>query len=314
MLDADRPSQATLRPSQSPQPLPPAPRLLPPEKSAVNTDSVDLEVALPERPASGGRYRLRIYVNGELAHERRLPRRSPVLVETLPLLEGENSISAAISGPGGEGLPSAPLVVVRDEKPPPIEITSPADGEEVFVDQILLQGRTEAALRVIISNGANGEPQAVTADEEGNFEVTLQLASGNNEIALRTRDAAGNRSRATLSVIRAESSAGVTLHVSPGELNVESLPASVTLVARVQGVLGEPLDGAEVTFSISIPGQATSTYRTTSGAGGVAAWRGFRIPRDGARAGQGLVTVMAVLSDGPNEGLVVQESGAIRFR
>jgi len=297
----------------TPVPVPPAPALVPLEQTLLARASVDLEVELPSGLVARGDYRLRIYVNGEPAHEERLPPEPVATVDGVPLHQGANRITAAIHGPGGESLHSAALEVERDDVAPAIEITSPQARRAIYTEQAALRGRSEPLALISVRNGTTGQEQETEADANGRWEVRLDLALGRNVVTLRSRDLAGNRSRASMRLERVESQASLSLEARPAELEVADLPATLRLVARVRGLRGEPLDGAAVTFSLSAPGQQTLTYSTTT-RNGLASWSDIRVPRDGAREGQGLATVMVLLDDGQGDLLSLQESASIRIR
>ena len=210
-------------------------------------------------------------------------------------------------------LHSAAVEVVRDDVAAAIHVSAPDAEQGIRSQTVSLRGRTEPGALLSVRNTTTREEYETEADQSGRWEVRLALAMGLNSITMRSIDLAGNRSRTTLRLERVESEASVSLEIQPAELNLEQLPASIRMVARVRGLRGEPLDGAAVTFSLSVPGQQTLTYNTTS-RNGVASWNGIRIPRDGARAGHGLGTVMAVLDDGQGDRLALQESASIRFR
>ena len=297
-------------------PPPPAPTLLQPAATLVTAAQIDIEVALPAEllsPRTDG-YRLRIYVNDELVRERRLPDESPAQVREIPLESGQNRIAAAVvAQSGGESLHSAALLVTRDDLPPVIHVVTPGDGERVFLEELPIRGRTEPDAQITLTNAATGEELEVSAGSDGRFEAVVVLATGRNTLSLRARDAAGNRSRASISVLRARSAASVTLEVRPDSIRLDDLPRTLSLLAAVNGVDGRTVDGAEVTFSMSVPGQSTMTYTTTSEAGR-AAWYGLRVPRDGALTGSGLATVLVVLGGDQADGLDLSASATVSFR
>jgi hypothetical protein len=304
---ADGPLGSTPRPGDNPQPgstpaigampVPSAPVLNPPEQALVTSASVELTGTLPEGLLRDGSHRLRIYVNGELVRERRLPRRDAFKVDSVPLRQGENAVQAAIVGPGGESLHSSPVAVTRDDVAPIIRLMEPRDGVTVHSDTQLLRGRSEAGAALEITNRATSQAWEATADDDGRFEVALSLALGRNRIAVHARDVAGNRSRASIDVVREEGAAAVNLSLSRDTLAMEALPTALNLTARITDELGAAVDGAEVTFSISPPGQSTTTFRTTS-SNGVAVWRAVRVPREGTSSGPGFATVLVALPSG----------------
>jgi hypothetical protein len=120
---------------------------------------------------------------------------------------------------------------------------------------------------------------------------------GPNEIIVASRDAVGNRGSARLDIVRSESLAGVALTVSNEILLLNRLPAELEVVATVHGELGLPVDDVVVFFSMSVPGQAATTYRATT-VDGTAAWPGVRVPRAGTTKGRGRVTAQVTLPNG----------------
>jgi hypothetical protein len=299
--------------THTPALVPPAPALLPLEATLVAAPTVDVELELPTELSPRSAYRLRIYVNEDVVRELRLPRDPLISLADIPLEQGTNRITAAIDGPNGESLHSAALEVERDDEPPPIRVTSPDGSGPIYAQQVRLRGRTEAAALVSVRNTTTDARHEVEAGEDGAFEVRLDLVPGRNVISLRSRDLAGNRSKATLRLERAESQASVRLKVEPDTIMLDELPATIGLEARIEGLTGEPLQGAVVNFSLSLPGQQTLTYQATS-RNGLASWRDIRIPAEGVRDGQGLATVMVVLADGQGDELTLQESAPVSFR
>lgn len=310
-LDEGRPI-TQLPPGASRQPLPPAPRIVAPAEALIAAATVDVELELPDWLTPRGDYRLRIYVNEGLARELRLPREQPARVADIPLEQGDNRISAAIVGPAGESLHSPAIHLVRDDEPPVIHVSAPT-ARSVHTSGVTVRGRTEPGAALTVRNPSSDEEFDIVIGADGRFELELSLALGDNVITLRAVDAAGNRSRATLRLVRLQSKAVVSLEAQPSTFKLADLPTTLNVAAALTGLQGELVDGAPVTFSISVPGQQTSTYQTTSRAG-QAAWSGVRIPADGARQGSGLVTVMVVLLDGQGSEVTLQDSVSLTFR
>jgi hypothetical protein len=296
-------------PVVNPIPIPPAPVLAAPTEVLVTTDAVEVSGTLPANLPRDGTYRLRIYVNDELARERRLPRRNSFSVRAVPLQQGENEIRAAIAGSGGESLHSAPISITRDDIAPIIRIGAPRAGDTVHDEEAVLRGRTEAGATLLIRNRTTGQELELVGAEDGRFEASIPLVMGSNEIALQARDAAGNRSQATVNIVREEGAAAVELILSRDSLAISTLPTSITLTARITDEAGAPADDADVTFSFSPPGQPTTTFRARS-SDGVATWRRVRIPREAAVTGQGFATVLVTLPSGRT----LQESARFSIR
>jgi hypothetical protein len=251
-----------------------------------------------ELPASG-QYKVRIYVNDEERSEVKLGRHDATFaVAGVPLDEGENTVSATVVGAGDETAQSLPVTVVRDGTAPRIDVTSPAAGSTVYGETMLLNGTTEAGAEVKVVDRTNGAQAATTAGSLGAFSLLVPLRMGGNALELSAVDEAGNSSQKTMSVSRAESQAAVALTLSRDSFDVATLPQAISMVAQVTGPNGMPLDGADITFSISPPGQTTVTHTTTTTDTGSASWSNYPLTRDGARNGHGLVTVLVTLPGG----------------
>jgi hypothetical protein len=295
----DRPG-ASVNPAATGQsvvmPVPAAPTLVVPEQTLVAARATDIGVAIPASVPRDA-HRLRLYINGEVTHERRLPPRDSFTFKSVSLVRGQNVIRAAIVGPAGESLHSAPVMITRDDVAPMLRVAEPAPDAHLHADQTVVRGRTEAGAEVTLTNAATAEEATVVGGNDGRFEATITLAPGSNELTLVARDAVGNRRRVKLAIIREDGAAAVRLTVSRELIELAELPASVSLSASITDASGAPADGADVTFSMSAPGQSTITFPTTSNAG-VAVWHGVRLPREGARTGQGFATVLVTLPSG----------------
>jgi hypothetical protein len=241
---------------------------------------------------------VRVYVNDVLRADARLARRDTEFTVTdVPLVEGANTVSATIAGPLDETARSLPISVERDGTPPRIVIASPSSGSTVYGETMLLNGTTEAGATVKVVDQSNGAQASTTAGTAGAFSLLLPLRSGSNSIDLSAVDLAGNVSRKSLTITRAESQAAITLQLSRDMYDLATLPQTLSMVAQVLGPNGKPVDGADITFSISAPGQMTVTHETTT-EGGTATWSNYPLTADGAQAGNGLVTVLATLAGG----------------
>ncbi len=278
-------------------PVPAAPTLVVPEQTLVTARTTDIGVAIPASVPRDDAYRLRLYINGTVVRERRLPPRDSVTFRSVDLVRGQNAIRAAIVGPAGESLHSAPVMITRDDVAPMLRVAEPAPDAHLHADRTLVRGRTEAGAEVTLTNAATADEVKVVGNNDGRFEATIALATGSNALTLVARDAVGNRRRVTLTIIREDGAASVRLTVSRESIELVELPASMSLSAFITDASGAPSDGADVTFSMSVPGQSTITFPTTSSAG-VAVWNGVRLPREGALTGQGFATVLVTLPTG----------------
>jgi hypothetical protein len=85
----------------------------------------------------------------------------------------------------------------------PLTVTTPPNGQTVNSPNIVIKGTTVANAEVLI-NDTNA-----TADENGNFESSLLLSPGENDITIVANDENGNYAEKTISV---------TLNVSDSQL------------------------------------------------------------------------------------------------
>lgn len=111
-------------------------------------------------------------------------------INQFPLEKGKNKISAiAVDKSGKESRRSEELTIIFDSEPPILEITSPKDQEEFFDKdkEIKVEGQTNEEASVMV----NGK--FVIVDSSGNFQITLELKEGENEITITAYDRAGNK-------------------------------------------------------------------------------------------------------------------------
>jgi hypothetical protein len=102
----------------------------------------------------------------------------------------------------GEQSPIMSVVVLIDTIAPEIKLIHPKGSGYETTDEILeLKGTTEVDAVVLI-NGEN-----ITLDDNGNFEIEVELVIGINEITIVTEDAFGNRNEVVLKVVRKEEAA-----------------------------------------------------------------------------------------------------------
>ncbi len=285
-------------PSSSPpiRPALRAPRLVAPRISISKRETWDVRGQLPDGVAGKRRYRLRIYVNGDLAREVPMPRRKAFFVKGVPIRRGSNAISASVFGPEGEGPTSPPIHIAFDDLPPRLTINGLRNGDVVNADEVVVRGVTQAGSAITIRNartGASAEGRA----KKGRFAVRIHLGDGRNRLTVIAIDPSGNRREAVLQVTKGTGELRADLSLSRIIIDHASLPEPITMHVQVRDADGRPVKRARVTFSISPPGLPTQT-RETPAKDGEARWSDVVIPREGATTGGGFVTVRVVLEDG----------------
>jgi hypothetical protein len=276
-----------------------APRLEAPDDPYTSNDAWDVRGLLPTGVAGAEDLKLRIFVGDEQVDEVPVPPTTDFLVTAIPLAEGENEISAAIVGPDGEGPRSASIVVILDTEDPGLTISAPADQSRVkaTTEIVTVKGTTQAGAIVAVRNGNTGGSASEAAKSDGTYVVKVGIADGTNTLTVTATDKAGNETTKTVTILRGSGKLTAKVAVSPSRVKASRLPEPFVVRATVVDVGGKRVPRATVTFSVSPPGQPTSTFTTETNDSGVATWR-MTIPRAGTIKGPGLATIAVTLADG----------------
>jgi hypothetical protein len=285
---------ATPTPSTTPPAVAEAPTIESPTEPYTNQNQVDLAVTVPSRLAGDPDYLVRVYLA--------LKDQSPTPIDEKPLAatahmiipvtltKGINDFSVTLVGPGGES-ESSPLVRwVLDKDPPVIKLASPKDGAMVNRKAVTLDGRTQGRSTMNARNMKTGESIGGTAAADGTFSLSLPIAGGTNPIRLTATDPAGNQRVMDLTIRRGSGQLRASVSSSTYSISQKSLPTEVRLVALVDDPDGRPLEGARVTFTLSIPGIKTITGDGVTDANGQASFS-TRIPK-GADKGGGTAGIL----------------------
>ncbi len=275
------------------------PSIAQPPEPYTTLDTVDLEVSVQPGLAGNPDYRIKVYLT--------LPDGDPTPIGDSPIVDtartiipvqlskGINDFSATIVGPGGQSEPSATVRFVFDASAPKINITSPKNNAVVNGNRLRIKGKTQARSTLLARNETSGSSVGGTAGSDGTFSLDLILATGINKITVTSTDPAGNTGETQLTVRRGSGQLTVNLTSSDYRISRSSLPQAVTLTATVTDPDGKALAGANVTFTLSIPGIPTITIDGVTGANGRATFR-TTIPK-GATKGQGNATVLVTSTD-----------------
>lgn len=290
---------ATPVPSQLAPTAPEAPTIESPAEPYTNQSQADLTVTVPSRLAGNPDYVVRIY----LALKDQAP--SPIdekplaptarMIIPVTLTAGINDFSVTLVGPGGESESSPLARWVLDTDPPAIRLTSPKDGALVNRKAVTLEGRTQGRSTLNARNSKTGESIGGTAASDGTFSLSLPLTSGSNPIRLTATDPAGNTKALELTVRRGSGRLRASLSASSYSISQKSLPTQIRLVVLVDDPDGRPLEGARVTFTLSVPGVKTVTGDAVTDANGQASFS-TRIPK-GADRGGGTAGVLVRTSE-----------------
>jgi glucodextranase-like protein len=271
-----------------------APTLEQPTEPYTSQRTADLVVTVPASLAGDTAHKIRVY----LALQGQSPspiQESPIADSTktvvpVELADGINDFFVSIVGPGGESDTSLTARYVYDATPPKITITTPKNNATVNRQAVDIKGKTQARTTLQARNDANGSSISGTAQADGSFDLSVGIAPGVNKITINGTDPAGNVSQVVLNVKRGNGKLTVDLRAADYSIRRSQLPEPVTLYATVTDPDGRPLAGANVTFTLSMPGIPTVTIDTTTDASGNASFR-TTVPKS-ADVGQGSAAVL----------------------
>ena len=287
---------ATASPTTAPAVAIDAPVLTPPAEAYTNQSTVDLTGSVPVPALGGAGYRIRVYV--ALKGQAPTPitdvavgTTASFVVPGITLQKGVNDFTVTLVSPSGEeSKPSAPIRLVLDTTPPKLTLTSPKDGDTVNAETVQLNGITQGRSQVIARDEANGQSVAATSAGDGSFTLTIPIAKGPNGITVTATDPAGNSASTVVGVTRGSGVLTATLRASVYRFSSTKLPRQLTLTAEVNDPDGHPLEGAAVTFTLSIPGVPVVTSDATTDATGTATFQ-TTVPL-GATVGTGPATIL----------------------
>jgi hypothetical protein len=274
-----------------------SPTIESPTEPYTNQASIDLVVTVPSDVVGRKGVLVRLYVALKdqapaQAHEEVQVGSTPrVVIPDVELTKGVNDFTATLVAPDGtESEQSSVVRYVLDQAKPKITLTSPRNGATVNRDTVKLVGRTQGRSAIIARNSANASSTTGTAAADGSFTLNLPLVTGANSITLSATDPAGNANELVLSVKRGSGKLTANLTASIYRIRKSHLPEPIELDVLVTDPDGNPLEGAEVTFSLTIPGIAPLTFQAETGGDGRAKFR-TTVPR-GATKGTGPASVL----------------------
>jgi hypothetical protein len=273
-----------------------SPIIEPPPEPYINEKAIDLVITIPsEVVGKSARVRLYVALGDEApaqAHED-VPVGSTarVVIPRVELTKGVNDFTATLVGADDVESEQSPVVrYVYDGTKPRITITSPKDGATINRETVRLSGKTQGRSGLVARNSSNGTTVNGTAAANGTFTLTLPLDIGSNPITITATDPAGNAGELVLSVQRGSGELTAVLMSTVYRIRVDRLPEPIELEVLVTDPDGKPLEGARVTFSLTIPGIAPLTFDAETGGDGRATFR-TTVPK-GATAGTGPASVL----------------------
>ena len=279
---------ATPVPSELAPTAPEAPTIESPAEPYTNESEVDLAITVPSRLAGDPDYVVKVYLalkdQAPTAIDERPLAPTPRMIIPVTLTKGINDFSVTLVGPGGESESSPLARWVLDTNPPAIRLISPKDGALINRKAVTLEGRTQGRSTLQIRNVKTGESIGGTAASDGTFLLTLPLTSGSNPIKITATDPAGNTKALEVTVRRGSGRLRASLSASFYSVSQKRLPFEIRLIVLVDDPDGKPLEGARVTFTLSVPGVKTVTGDAVTDANGQASYT-TRIPKGTDRGG-----------------------------
>lgn len=133
---------------------------------------------------------IEVILNGEKIKDITVDEEGEFAIRSLTLKEGENKIKArATDKDDNQSDFSDELIIVLDTENPPLEISSPNDGDKFFDKdkEIEIKGKTDKEATVYI----NG--RLATVNYQGSFSLNYELKEGENKIKFTVGDLAGNK-------------------------------------------------------------------------------------------------------------------------
>ncbi|HET7702294.1 MAG TPA: Ig-like domain-containing protein [Candidatus Limnocylindrales bacterium] len=293
---------ATPEPSEGPLVATDSPTLEAPVEPYTNQATVDVAGTLPAAAVGQVDSIIRLYVTigeGEPGVVAEIPiGTSPrFLFPSVELSPGRNTFAATIVGAADlESEPSASVIFVLDNSKPGIKITSPKTNAEVNAKSVRVEGKTQGRSAISVRNASTNATVAGSADNSGAFGIVVPLRAGQNTIEVTVTDPAGNVNKASVVVRRGTGALTARVAASFYTVKLAKLPEEVELTVLVTDPDGQALAGAEVTFTLAVPGvPAIASSTLTTSDRGTASFS-TTIPK-GATAGQCSVTVIVRTKD-----------------
>lgn len=168
---------------------------LPPQRPVINplpefTSSDSMEVSGFTQPDTT----VSLVVNGSFVDDILIQDSSEFLFSNVRLLSGQNRVYVVAENSSNLTAQSSEYIVVFDNEPPLLEISSPADNEVVRSrrDQsVSFSGTTEPNVRLSVNE------RLIFVEGNGSFTGTFQLNEGENTLIFLAIDEAGNQTSVT---------------------------------------------------------------------------------------------------------------------
>ncbi|HYM83516.1 MAG TPA: Ig-like domain-containing protein, partial [Candidatus Dormibacteraeota bacterium] len=236
-----------------------APTLAAPAQQYTNQAKVTVTGSMPRAFIGAAGYSVRVDDSIEGAapvavKELPVPAIAELTIVDVPLAAGRNDLTARlVASDGSMSDPSASVTYILDTQPPALTIISPANGSTVNGDTVKITGRTQPSSSIAARDEANAATATATAGTDGSFAITMPLADGTNGITVTATDPAGNTASTVVGVTKGSGKLTAHLTASPYRISAAN-GANLTVSVTVTDPNGQPLQGASVQFTITVPG------------------------------------------------------------
>jgi hypothetical protein len=277
------------------------PTLDAPVEPYTNQPAVDVTGSIPLQFLGQEGIIVRLYVTppeGETTFvaEQPIADRASFVFAGVELVDGPQEFTATLAtSDENESDPSAPITFVLDQSKPKITISSPKNKAIVNGKTATLKGKTQGRSTLLARNGGNGATATATAEPDGTFMLVIAIEGGSNAITVTATDPAGNEGEAKITIRRGSGKLTATLRANRYEFSRRDLPDPITMTVTVTNPDGRPVDDADVTFTLSVPGLETVVSDATTDSKGKATFK-TTIPR-GASRGSGTITALVDAGD-----------------
>jgi len=287
----------TPAPSPSELTVADAPTLEAPDEPYTNQATIDLQGTIPSDVAGATDARIRIYVaigKGApgIVKEVAVGTSPSFLIPGISLSPGSNTFTASIVGPNDLESDQSPSVTyVLDKTKPKITITSPKANATINSRSLKVTGQTQGRSTISVHNLTTNGTVTGEADAKGGFSISVAIGTGTNTIEVTATDPAGNANTARVTVQHGTGHLAARLAATIYQVKLSKLPESVRLTVTVTDPDGRALPGANVTFTLAVPGlPAIASSVLSTGADGRVSFT-TTIPK-GATVGQCSVTAI----------------------
>jgi hypothetical protein len=274
-----------------------APSLVAPDEPYTNQASIDLVGTVPRGVVGAADMRIRIYVaigKGDPGIVREIPvgTTSGFTAAAITLSPGTNAFTATIVGPTDlESERSAAVIYILDKAKPKITITSPKPNATINARSVRITGQTQGRSTLSAKNLGTNATVTGEADSKGAFSITVPIGTGTNRIEITATDPASNSNVTTVTVRHGTGKLVANVVASFYQVRLSKLPEQVKLTVTVTDPDGRTLPGANVTFTLAVPGvPAIASSVLSTGADGKVSFT-TTIPK-GATVGQSSITAI----------------------